>query len=218
MTEIEEFKANTILSSESHITVTKVLMSESELIQDFRDACKKINVKPVIVSMPVGGGLLKVDLMTSIHHQCSFNETIQEIQSVSKKFADLGFSILREKVELPAFCVEAQDCASLGIFKYFETHFEFNVADSVQEKKILEFSKENGVYFSYNIDKQDKKSKILMVTVRSKKPRRNDYHERVVFLTQRARHVYDIPVIKAQSEMAIYDSNVSHDSAWVSAQ
>lgn len=122
---------------------------------------------------------------------------------------------------IKAFRIEHKD-SKLGPFHhkdpdavYYETHFEFETKNPIQEYNVKNFCQYSNTYFSYNVNKCEGDNKVIMLTIRDKKISQEDYFKKVESITSDMKKAL-LPLIKVQSEFAVFDSNPEHDNPWLS--
>ena len=198
---------------ENHITV------EAAELSQFKNDCQMLNIKPVIVDMPLADGSFKTDYMTSMVYDGPLDVVHQEASLVMLELTNIGYKVIRNKIEISARD-EAEYISSIYKDKgftsnqYFETHFEFLCHGDDTEGQLKALCKDHLFYLSYNVGKAKEESKIVMLTVRHYgEP--DDFFS-LIKQTKDLFNKYNLPILKAQSEFAIYDSNPRHDDEWLS--
>ena len=198
---------------ENHITVAAAELSQ------FKNDCQMLDIKPVIVDMPLADGSFKTDYMTSMVYDGPLDVVHQEVNLVMLELTNIGYKVIRNKIEISARA-EAEYISSIYKDKgftsnqYFETHFEFLCHGDDTEGQLKTLCKDHLFYLSYNVGKAKEESKIVMLTVRYYGDP-NDFFS-LIKQTKDLFDKYNLPILKAQSEFAIYDSNPHHDDEWLS--
>ena len=193
---------------EIHITV------DTDNVEQFVKDCKELGVKSVIVQMPTKDGKLKTDIMTSsvVHSDIT---TIQKYAfNEAKKLKDKGYNVLRVKAEVNANSPLVKTPGLNPDAVYYETHFEFETKNPIQEYIVKNFCQYSNTYFSYNVNKCEGDNKVIMLTIRDKKISQEDYFKKVESITSDMKKAL-LPLIKVQSEFAVFDSNPEHDNPWL---
>ena len=83
-----------------------------------------------------------------------------------------------------------------------------------QEYIVKNFCQYSNTYFSYNVNKCEGDNKVIMLTIRDKKISQEDYFKKVESITSDMKKAL-LPLIKVQSEFAVFDSNPEHDNPWL---
>ena len=164
-------------------------------------------------------GVVK-DLMTSSVFRGNNKEAFEETKRISNALEAKGISVIREKIEtIPwhpsapskshANPIMPKDC-------YFESHLSVVCTDTTKNK-LSEIIGKHSARLSRNIFKKiDKESYSIMVTYRSYISLFEDFKSNLESLKKDivdGGYIVDKEII----EFSIYDTKVSHDSAWINS-
>ena len=79
---------------ELHITIER-----TEDIDKYVDDCKDIGVKPIVLDLQNDGEVIMKDVMTSSHVYGVNADSYIEVKRISNALKELGYHVIREKVE-----------------------------------------------------------------------------------------------------------------------
>ncbi len=198
-------------------------------IEDFREVCKEVGVKPIVLDLEINGENPIKDVMTSSKHFGDNRTAYEESERIADGLIACGYKVLRKKIETvpwhPAAPVISNgykipnDC-------YFESHI--GVVISPDQKKDLDYFVQNTLTdghlielwgtakLSQNFFKKSKDGSkyVNILTYRCDmigKPTFISQVEAIKYLLNQEGFEYE----KVEVEYAIYDTNVSHDSKWI---
>ena len=194
---------------EIHITVI------SNDIDKFIRDCKDLNVKPIVIELQLQDKLSEYQVMTSSKFEGDTYH--EELQSLTLKLQSLGYTIVRQKVEIyPDKNVPHVE------HKYYESHLRLKFPksydiDEFQEAfKLMKF---NDVWhLSKNTLKSDSEFFYQMVTYRAKStPFSNDINtfKLIIKCMESYLNIVKVEYDKVEIEECIYDSNMDLDSKWI---
>lgn len=200
---------------EIHITVE--LPKNETQIERFKNVCKSMGVKPIVIDLEKDGDNIMRDVMTSSHVYSDNAGAYDEVKRIEKTLSDSGFKVVRSKVETVPWHPAApskfgdkmpSDC-------YFEAHIGC-VVTPLDKLKLKTYTDKNELlHLSRNAFKQLEDGKFVnMITFR-----RYDTHFEV-FEGQLNAYLTDLDVMgieyeKVITEFAIYDTKISHDFLWL---
>jgi len=208
------------LPFEIHITV-KLLNVEQ--VDRFKTVCNTIGVKPIVLDLKAG----VQDVMTSSVIMSDNKGAYEEMCRISALLTNSGFLVIREKIETvpwhPAAPLVSTD---VNPNQYFECHINIVVNDAERAKLIT--WNENfkiGGHFSKNVFKRiNDEDYVQMVTLRSSTitnidvttaPTFIQYINVVLDQLNTTSDLREGAVLKHTIEYAIYDTNIAHDTSWV---
>lgn len=207
------------LPYEVHITVK--LSERWETL--FRDVCKELNVKPIILDLQTSSGdTAMTDVMTSSKHLGDNRSAYIYASDIARKLQANGFDVVRTKIETvpwhPAAPVRGQPMPPNC---YFEAHIPvtLNIADLQTLREVAANIKLNGynLHASQNLFKKYKDDVVvLMLTLRDSSVTYEVFQGMLDFVVRHIEGAW--PVGKVHTEFSVYDTKVSHDNAWISAQ
>lgn len=207
--------ANYPVPYEIHITVTNTVTNR----QSFKDACKSLNVKPIVLDLQMGPNCVE-DVMTSSKHFGDNATAYFEMVRISKGLKALGFEVIREKIETVPWHPSAPSI-QYGNFmpekSYFECHLGVFVPESERYQSdvdtLTNIAKMTGAHKSKNVFKVVEGGSIQMITLRDYVSPREIFEDKVADL----RNKLDECGFKVDShitEFAVYDTNTAHDNKW----
>ena len=199
---------------EIHITVE---ITEKSEIDYFKQTCKEVNVKPIVIDLENNGEHVTRDVMTSSHHFGDNASVYEEMQRIENFLKKEGFKVVRSKIETVPWHPAApssygdkmpNDC-------YFEAHVGC-IVSPLDKLKLKTYTDKNDLlHLSRNAFKKLEDGKFVnMITFR-----RYDTHFSV-FEGQLNSYLADLDMMdieyeKVITEFAIYDTKVSHDFLWL---
>ena len=182
----------------------------------FKDVCKEIGVKPIILDLENGGETVMKDVMTSSHLIGNNTIAYQECLRIENELERNGFIVVRKKIETvpwhPAAPTAVGDKMPGGC--YFEAHIGCIITP--EEKPLLEHNtKKFGAHLSRNFFKKLEGGKFVnMLTLREKDVTYGQFEAKLEAVKARLREE-NIEFEKVITEFSIYDTKVSHDFKWV---
>lgn len=206
-----EAKVKYPLPYEIHVTVKL----DKHSLDDFKDACNKIGVKPILLDL---AGTMD-DLMTSSVFMGNNGEAIREVGRISRQLGEFGFKVLREKVETVPWHPTAPSRDHLNPIMpkdcYFECHFGVRVND-VSVKRLSEclsaYTKH--VHLSRSIFKKEENGNyIIMATYREYSGTYEDFNEQVKRIKDLLSVEFEVE--KTIVEFSIFDTKIKHDQKWL---
>jgi len=196
---------------EIHVTVDL-----SKRILWFKDVCRQIGVKPIVLDLENGGESVMKDVMTSSHIIGDNTSAYNECSRISSELERNGFTVLRKKIETvpwhPAAPSELgdkmpEDC-------YFEAHVGCIIFDH-EEAKLSRVIDDLDVHLSKNFFKKKEDGRLVkMITMRKYNGLYDDFIVELDRLKSRL-SANNIDFEKVITEFSIYDTKVSHDFKWL---
>jgi hypothetical protein len=227
------------LPYEIHITIDLENILETNFtIDNFREDCKSIDVKPIVLDLEMKEGSIK-DVMTSSKHFGDNRSAYEESNRIANKLTSFGYKVVRNKIETVPWHPAAPTFNTgepIPNGCYFESHI--GVVISPEEKPYLEglveelnagfFSPSRGFSrpsqielggtckLSQNFFKKSKDGSkfVNMLTYRDSMTCKEDFErdvELIKFLLNEDKFGFE----KVEVEYALYDTNVNHDSKWI---
>ena len=237
--QLKEESATFPLPFEIHITVDlEKLLETNFTIDNFREDCKSIEVKPIVLDLEMKEGSIK-DVMTSSKHFGDNRSAYEEANRITNKLTSFGYKVVRKKIETVPWHPAAPTFKTgepIPNGCYFESHI--GVTISPEEKPYLEglveelnagfFSPSRGFSrpsqielggtckLSQNFFKKSKDGSkfVNMLTYRDNMTCKEDFErdvELIKFLLNEDKFGFE----KVEVEYALYDTNVNHDSKWI---
>lgn len=231
----QEEKAQFPLPFEIHITVDGIEMSDSIMcdskkfdLEYFKSVCGEIGVKPIALDLEINGGSIR-DVMTSSKHFGTNRSVYDESQRIVSEIEKCGFEVLRTKIESVPWHPSAPVISTgkeIPNGCYFESHIGVIITPEEKEDltDFVEVTLKDGhlieltgkAKLSQNFFKKSKLGGkfVNMITYRSNMCGRTKFLLEVEAIKKM---LIDegFTFEKVEVEYSIYDTKVSHDSAWI---
>ena len=229
-----EEKAEFPLPFEIHVTVDLDNSYTHKYINDenldgFKDDCKNIGVKPIVIDLEINDGSILKDVMTSSKHFGDNRTAYEESKRIVNDLESKGYKVVRNKIESvpwhPAAPVIStgkdipNGCyfeAHIGVTIYPSQKDELNdfVKSTLTDGSLIELS--GTAKLSQNFFKKSKDGSkfVNMLTYRSNmcgSPKFKLEVEGIKHLLQEEGFEFE----KVEVEYAVYDTNVTHDAKWI---
>lgn len=220
------------LPYEIHITIDlENLLETNFTIDNFREDCKSIDVKPIVLDLEMKEGSIK-DVMTSSKHFGDNRSAYEESNRIANKLTSFGYKVVRNKIETVPWHPAAPTFNTgepIPNGCYFESHI--GVVITPDEKELLQEFVEglnNGCTeagrieiggtckLSQNFFKKSKDGSkfVNMLTYRDNMTCKEDF-EHAVDAIKWSLTECEFDFEKVEVEYALYDTNVNHDSKWI---
>lgn len=200
------------LPYEIHITIER-----PNNIDVFKMVCNKINVKPIIINLEKNGDTIMSDVMTSSVHYGDNQSALAEAKIIEMQLKERNYNILRTKIETVPWHPAApsmRNDLSMEKGNYFESHLRI-VTTADRKQFLRQIALEGNAHLSRNFYKKLNDGEyIIMMTLRHYNCVYEVFKCKVETLKERL-SLNNFEVDKVEIEFAIYDSNDSHDSAWI---
>lgn len=230
--QLKEDEVTFPLPYEIHVTVDlEKLLETNFTLDNFKEDCKSIEVKPIVLDLEMKEGTLK-DVMTSSKHFGDNRSAYEEANRIANKLTSFGYKVVRNKIETVPWHPAAPTFKTgepIPNGCYFESHI--GVVISPDEKEALqEFVQglndrctEAGrieiggtCKLSQNFFKKSKDGSkfVNMLTYRDNMTCREDFEhgvEAIKWSLDKCGFDFE----KVEVEYALYDTNVNHDSKWI---
>lgn len=208
------------LPFEIHITIEAG--TDGIELARFKETCQSIGVKPLLIDMHNRqGSTVLLDAQTSSVFMGDNAGAITEARRISGALNDAGFKPVREKIETVPWHPAAPSSAHANPIMppncYFEAHFNIIVNDD-RKDDLRSALKGTDAHLSRNAFKMITATDyVIMATLRHSKGTYEDFTASCESLVTHLKDSgFDVP--KTITEFSIYDSKVSHDSAWLTKQ
>ncbi len=247
----KEERATFPLPYEIHVTVEvdleigdgDVVNSWSGSISDFRDDCKDIGVKPIVIDLEISDGSTLKDVMTSSKHFGDNRTAYEESERIVKELKYRGYKVVRNKIEtVPWHPAAPQDKDKdhplwngdpIPNGCYFESHIGVIVTKETKPdlEELVEFLNESICEFSGTaklsknfFKKAEDGNFINMLTYRSNMANAKEFEGEVRSIEKIISGKNDWSMLdrfrsfeyeKVEIEYAVYDTNVTHDAKWI---
>ena len=244
----KEDKATFPLPYEIHVTVNlensythKHINDES--LEGFKEDCKSIGVKPIVIDLEMKDKSSIKDVMTSSKFFGDNRTAYEESERISKRLRDMGYEVVRNKIEtVPWHPAAPQDKDKdhplwhgepIPNGCYFESHIGVIVTKETKPdlEELVDFLNEGIFEFSgtaklsKNFFKKTEDGRFVnMLTYRSNMANANDFEAEVraienIISGKNGWSMLDgfrsFEYEKVEIEYAVYDTNVTHDAKWI---
>ena len=244
----KEDKATFPLPYEIHVTVNLENSYTHKHINDespegFKEDCKSIGVKPIVIDLEMKDKSSIKDVMTSSKFFGDNRTAYEESERISKRLRDMGYEVVRNKIEtVPWHPAAPQDKDKdhplwhgepIPNGCYFESHIGVIVTKETKPdlEELVDFLNEGIFEFSgtaklsKNFFKKTEDGRFVnMLTYRSNMANANDFEAEVraienIISGKNGWSMLDgfrsFEYEKVEIEYAVYDTNVTHDAKWI---
>jgi len=201
-------------------------------ISEFKEDCKDIGVKPIVIDLEINDGSILKDVMTSSKFFGDNRTAYEESERIVKSLRDKGYKVVRNKIESvpwhPAAPVMSRGEA-IPNGCYFESHIGVSIYPNQKEdlETFIRSTLTNGhlielsgtAKLSQNFFKKsnDGSRFVNMLTYRSNMCGRPKFELEVKGIQQLLKEEgFDFE--KVEVEYAVYDTNVTHDAKWIAGK
>jgi NTP pyrophosphatase (non-canonical NTP hydrolase) len=226
----KEEQATFPLPFEIHVTIEANSFLES--ISEFKEDCKDIGVKPIVIDLEINDGSIIKDVMTSSKFFGDNRTAYEESERIVKELRDRGYDVVRNKIESvpwhPAAPVISRGEA-IPNGCYFESHIGVTIYPEQKEdlQTFIRSTLTNGhlielsgtAKLSQNFFKKsnDGSRFVNMLTYRSNMCGRPLFEAEVKGIKHLLKEEgFDFE--KFEVEYAVYDTNVTHDAKWITGK
>lgn len=209
------------LPYEIHITVK----NENIDIDKFKNDCKDLNVKPIVIDLESSNNIIK-DVMTSSKHFGDNMSSYKESLRIYKELLNKGYNVIRNKIETVPWHMSAPKCLlnndKIENDRYFESHIGVIISNKDKDKltNLVNEINDNDflkgkVKMSQNFFKKvDNGLYVNMITYRSYNLGYIEFEKNVNYIKE-ILNSNNFKYEKIEVEFAIYDSNIHHDNKWL---
>ena len=221
----KEEEATFPLPFEIHVTVEADSFLES--ISEFKEDCKNIGVKPIVIDLEINDGSIIKDVMTSSKFFGDNRGAYEESERIVRELKCMGYKVVRNKIESVPWHPSAPVISNgkeIPNGCYFESHIGVIINNG--EKKSLNYFVNDFLMndvelsgtakLSQNFFKKsnDGSKFVNMLTYRSNNCGRATFQLEVETIKSLLEeYCYDYE--KVEVEYAVYDTNVTHDAKWI---
>jgi NTP pyrophosphatase (non-canonical NTP hydrolase) len=233
-----EEKAEFPLPFEIHVTVEVDLPIENGevvtnwygSIEEFKEDCNEIGVKPIVIDLEINDGSILKDVMTSSKHFGDNRTAYEESERICQELRNKGYKVLRNKIESVPWHPAAPVISTgkeIPNGCYFESHIGVVIkpdekralnylVEKLNEDKDEMFELSGTIKLSQNFFKKSKDGSkfVNMLTYRSNMCGSPKFKLEV----ESIKHILDergFDYEKVEVEYAVYDTNVTHDAKWI---
>lgn len=197
---------------EIHITVE----CENYRIDQFKHMCRDLHIKPIVLDLPLADGSTMRDVMTSSHQLSTTSQAIITGDFIASMLHSHDFNVLRVKVETVPWHPNApqNNTDKLSEGCYFEAHIGVLMDQDSNTSSLEKIADKPGIRLSRNaFKKYDSGVYVQMITVRDNRDR--DRFDGKLERLLMELDGYEFKYEKVITEYAVYDTNVTHDKAWI---
>jgi len=244
----KEDKATFPLPYEIHVTVdlensyTHKHINE-ESLNEFKEDCKSIGVKPIVIDLEMKDKSSIKDVMTSSKFFGDNRTAYEESERIAKRLKEMGYDVVRNKIEtVPWHPAAPQDKDKdhplwhgepIPNGCYFESHIGVLVTKETKPdlEDLVDFLNESICEFSgtaklsKNFFKKTEDGRFVnMLTYRSNMANAKEFETEVRAIERIISGKNDWSMLdgfrsfeyeKVEIEYAVYDTNVTHDAKWI---
>jgi len=216
--ELEQLLGN--LEEAEHYEIHITVKSDGE-IEQFKEACALLEVKPLVVQL--SNGDVPDDVMTSSSITCTPSELRDECVRILIGLEAMEWKTVRCKIECAPFHSKVVDLQPQDIlpFQYFESHIPVIVTEADDLFCLGLLCSCLDLHLSANAFKVNDAQRTMMTTFRSVEYNATDFRAAVdlrVLALAGEHPSYDWGEFIVKSpvvEFAIFDSNRAHDNQWI---
>jgi NTP pyrophosphatase (non-canonical NTP hydrolase) len=244
----KEDKATFPLPYEIHVTVdlensyTHKHINE-ESLNEFKEDCKCIGVKPIVIDLEMKDKSSMKDVMTSSKFFGDNRTAYEESERITKRLKEMGYEVVRKKIEtVPWHPAAPQDKDKdhplwhgepIPNGCYFESHIGVLVTKETKPdlEELVDFLNESicelsgTAKLSKNFFKKTEDGRFVnMLTYRSNMANAKEFESEVRSIERIISGKNDWSMLdgfrsfeyeKVEIEYAVYDTNVTHDAKWI---
>jgi NTP pyrophosphatase (non-canonical NTP hydrolase) len=200
-------------------------MWNDELVEKFKNDCKELLVKPIILDLEINNTNSIKDIMTSSKHFGDNRSAYEESKRIVNRLSKKGYKVLRNKIETVPWHPGAPEEVDKEMDKgtYFESHIGVIINKEQKERlnEIIEsISNLDGgkVKLSRNFFKKadNDGNYVNMLTYRNNTCGKNKFESGVYYI-QSLLNQHNFNFQKVEIEYALYDTNITHDYKWINS-
>lgn len=205
---------------EIHITVNA---TGHKTIDMFKHACHHAGVKPIIIDLENNGHYIKSDVMTSSKHFGTNSSAYREMEGIVRDLQDHNFEVVRKKIETVPWHPAAPRSLQhdqMPTNCYFEAHIPVTLPATHRSKLADALRHDKEVHISSNPFKKHEDGKeTIMLTYRTYEGTLGMFEGKVDRIVHHLtiHSVESWSIGKPMKEFSIYDTKVSHDAQWLTA-
>ena len=216
------------LPYEIHITVKA---GDNQFFEsNFKKVCEELNMTPVFIDNQFKSGKTERDVMTSYTHYGNNTSAYETLCSLSAELRTRYYNIVREKIETVPWHPAAPRTTEQTMPKdcYFEAHIGISYIPTVDNKILLEMdiqdynfqrTPDHRLHMSSNPYKINEDGTVITyVTLRLHDGTLDEFERQVKDAIDTLNYYRNWNTHKVHKEFAIYDTNVSHDAAWLKGE
>ena len=239
----KEEEATFPLPFEIHVTVKPDNSYVEFSIDEFKEDCSMVGVKPIVIDLEINDGSIIKDVMTSSKFFGDNRTAYEESNRIVTELKNRGYDVVRNKIETvpwhPAAPQEKEKDHPLFHGEpipngcYFESHIGIIISPEEKEdlNELVDFLNDSICEFSgtaklsRNFFKKSESGKFVnMLTYRSNKVSYKEFESEVRSIEKIISGENDWSLLsnfkkfdyeKVELEYAVYDTNVTHDAKWI---
>ena len=242
----KEDKVTFPLPYEIHVTVNledSYTHINSGSLKDFKEHCRSIGVKPIVIDLEMKDKSSMKDVMTSSKFFGDNRTAYEESERIAKRLKEMGYEVVRNKIEtVPWHPAAPQDDDKdhplwhgepIPNGCYFESHIGVLVTKETKPEleELVDFLNDSicelsgTAKLSKNFFKKTEDGRFVnMLTYRSNMANAKEFEAEVRSIERIISGKNDWSMLdgfrsfeyeKVEIEYAIYDTNVTHDAKWI---
>lgn len=186
------------MNYEIHITL------EVPDIEIFKEDCKEIGIKPILIETQNYNKEQGVQIMTSSQHKGNnYTNTLNFLCNGLFKY-----KILRKKVEIQPLAKKNKD------HLYYESHLRLVLPKNYDLNIVQKLCKDNDFHCSKNLFKTDNDNIYQMITYRGYNIKLQIFQKKIWKIISELQNL-KINFDKVEIEECIYDTNIGIDNSWL---
>jgi hypothetical protein len=210
-----------------------------EMIDRFKRDCSIVGVKPIVIDLEINDGSVIKDVMTSSKFFGDNRTAYEESERILTELKNRGYDVVRNKIETVPWHPAAPVISTgkeIPNGCYFESHIGIIISQEEKEdlNELVDFLNESICEFSgtaklsRNFFKRSESGKFVnMLTYRSNMVTCKEFESEVRSIEKIISGKNDWSLLsnfkkfdyeKVEIEYAVYDTNVNHDSKWITGK
>jgi hypothetical protein len=233
------FEIHVTVEVDLHIENGEVVTNWYGSIEEFKEDCNEIGVKPIVIDLEINDGSILKDVMTSSKHFGDNRGAYEESERICNELRSRGYKVLRNKIESVPWHMQAPLILTMdkeipnGC--YFESHIGITIKPDEKDRlndfvnnlpdiyhkiynplNLLSHQLSGTAKLSQNFFKKSKDGSkfVNMLTYRSNKCGRYKFESEVNSIKELL-SIDNFNFEKVEVEYAVYDTNTNHDSKWI---
>lgn len=186
------------MNYEIHLTL------EVSDIETFKNDCKKVGIKPILIETENYNKEQGIQIMTSSQHKGkNYKNTLKYLNNLLT-----GYNVLREKVEIQPLPKKHPEHI------YYESHLRLVLPKDYNMDIIRDLCKKNDFHCSKNLLKVDNNYIYQMITYRGYEMKLQSFQKKIcnmINILQSKKIDFD----KVEFEECVFDTNVNVDNSWL---
>lgn len=199
-----------------------------KILDKFKDVCVQIGVKPIVIDLEINDGSIIKDVMTSSKHfgdnRTAYEESIRIVSELGKR----GYKVVRNKIESVPWHMKApliiESGKEITDGCYFESHMGVIIENDERKLDLNRIVENLSKYLTFTgimklsknyFKKMEDGKYINILTYRSNKCGSVLFKNEIDSIKENLEKAF-FKIEKVEIEFAVYDTNINHDSKWIS--